>query len=84
MREDFLSQLSLHGIFLCLSGLEKLIDASKSVDVLSKELAVKEQDLQIANKKADQVSLRSCDRSTRRLKPQRAALAALSLVPGIG
>ncbi len=37
------------------TGLDKLIEATVSVDQLSKELVVKERELGVANKKADQV-----------------------------
>ena len=39
------------------TGLEKLIEASKSVDQLSKELAVKEKDLAVASKEAEVVCI---------------------------
>lgn len=39
------------------TGLEKLVEAEKSVSELSKELAVKEKDLAVASKEADQVSV---------------------------
>ena len=48
------------------TGLLKLDEASESVDELSKELVVKEQDLVVANKKADKVSgIAVCARSVR-------------------
>ena len=39
-----------------LTGLEKLQEAAESAEVLSKELVVKEKDLEVANKAADKVS----------------------------
>ena len=41
------------------TGLKKLIEATESVNALSKELVVKEKDLAVASKKADAVSNRS-------------------------
>lgn len=37
------------------TGLDKLVEAEKSVNQLSKELAVKEKDLEVASKEADEV-----------------------------
>ena len=37
------------------TGLQKLIEATKSVDELSKELVIKEKDLAVASKEAEQV-----------------------------
>ena len=37
------------------TGLRKLIEATESINVLSKELAVKEKELAVASKKADEV-----------------------------
>lgn len=39
------------------TGLLKLVEAEKSVNELSKELAVKEKDLAVASKEADEVRL---------------------------
>ena len=41
------------------TGLDKLVEAEKSVNALSVELAVKEKDLAVASKEADEVGL-SC------------------------
>lgn len=38
------------------TGLDKLVEAEKSVNQLSKELAVKEKDLAVASEEADKVS----------------------------
>lgn len=37
------------------TGLDKLVEATKSVNVLSQELAVKEKELEVASKRADVV-----------------------------
>ena len=39
------------------TGLDKLVEAEKSVNALSVELAVKEKDLAVASQEADEVSL---------------------------
>ena len=41
------------------TGLLKLVEAEKSVNELSKELAVKEKDLAVASKEADEVRMTS-------------------------
>ena len=41
------------------TGLDKLVEAEKSVNALSLELAVKEKDLAVASKEADEVSDRA-------------------------
>ena len=42
-------------ILIDISGLKKLVEATESVNELSKELAVKEKELAVASKKADKV-----------------------------
>ncbi len=42
-------------MFFISQGLEKLVEATQSVNKLSKDLAVKEKELAVASKKADQV-----------------------------
>ena len=44
------------------TGLDKLVEAEKSVNALSLELAVKEKDLAVASKEADEVSDRAISR----------------------
>lgn len=38
------------------TGLDKLIEAGESVDILKKELEVKEQEIKVATAKADEVN----------------------------
>lgn len=39
------------------TGLDKLIEAAASVDILKKELEIKEQEIKVATAKADEVKL---------------------------
>lgn len=39
------------------TGLDKLIEAAASVDILKKELEIKEQEIKVATAKADEVNL---------------------------
>ena len=45
------------------SGLEKLHEASKSVEILKEELAIMEKDLQVANLKAEKVLIEVTQRA---------------------